>query len=83
MPSKTLIQIQQRSQKLYKQAKAKRIHNHQTSFIAIAKRTKLGKREKNRKGENKTKKDMQNQTVKKLATGTYILIIVLNAKCSS
>ena len=62
MPSKTLIHIQQRSQKLYKQAKAKRINNHQTSFTTIAKRTKLGKREKTGRGKTKqNKKNMQNQ----------------------
>ena len=46
IPSKALIQIWQRNQKLYRQAKAKRIQHHQTSFTTNAKGTSLGEKEK-------------------------------------
>ena len=44
--SKALTQIQQRNQKLYRQAKAKRIQHHQTSFATNVKGTSLGRRER-------------------------------------
>ena len=52
LPSKALIQIQWRNQKLYRQAKslqkrkAKRIKHHQTSYTTNAKGTSLGGKEK-------------------------------------
>ena len=49
LPGKDLIQIQQRNQKLYKQAKAKRIQNHQTSSTTNAKGISLGRKHKRRK----------------------------------
>ena len=49
------IQIRWRNQKLYRQAKAKRIQHHQTSFTANAKGTSLG-------GKHKKGKDPQEQT---------------------
>ena len=42
LPSKALVQIQQRNQKLYRQAKAKRIQHHQTSLTPNAKGTSRG-----------------------------------------
>ena len=55
--------------KLYRQAKAKRIQHHQTSFTAKAKGTSLGRKHKGRK---------RPKTIKKMVRGTYILIITLN-----
>ena len=43
LPSKDLIQIRWRSQKLFRQAKAKRIQQHQTSFTTNAKENSLGR----------------------------------------
>ena len=54
LPSKDLIQIPQRNQKLYRQAKAKRVQHHQTSFTTNAKQTSLGGRHKRRKRPTKT-----------------------------
>ena len=53
----TLAQIWQRNQKLSRQAKVKRIQDHQTSFTTNAKGTSLGKKHKRRKRstENKPK----------------------------
>ena len=62
-----------RNQKLYRQAKAKRIQHHQSSSTTNAKGTSLsGKHEKKRTYKNKRK------TIKKMVRGTYILIIILN-----
>ena len=47
--SKDLIQNRWRNQKLYRQAKAKRIQHHQTSSTANAKGTFLGGKHKKRK----------------------------------
>ena len=55
LPSKDLIQIRQRNQKLYRQAKAKRIQQHQSSFTINAKETSLG-------GKHREEKDPQKQT---------------------
>ena len=44
--SKAVIQIWQRNQKLYRQAKAKRIQHHQTTFATNAKGTSLARKEK-------------------------------------
>ena len=70
--SKNLIQIQQRTQKLYRQAKAERVQHHQTSFTTNAKGTSLGGKHKKKTYKNKPK------TIKKMVIGTYILIITLN-----
>ena len=59
--------------KVYRQAKAKRIQHHQTSSTTNAKGTSLvenTREEKDLKNKNKT--------IKKMVTGTYILIITLN-----
>ena len=76
LPSKILIQIWRRNQKLSKQAKVKRIHHHQTSFTTNAKGTSLGREHKTRKRptENKPK------TIKKMVLGSYISIYTLNDK---
>ena len=75
LPGKDLIQIQWRNQKLYRQAKAKRIQHHQTSSTTNAKRnfSKWETEEKKRTYKNKPK------TTKKMVIGTYISIITLNA----
>ena len=43
--SKGLIQIWWRNQKLYRQARAKKIEHHKTSFITTAKETLRGRKE--------------------------------------
>ena len=50
LPSKDLIQIRQRNQNLYRQAKVKRIQHHQTSFTTNAKGNSLSRKHKRRKG---------------------------------
>ena len=81
LPSKAVIQIRRRNQKLYRQAKAKRIQHHQTSFTTNAKGTSLGgkhkRREQKRKGRKRTYKNKP-KTIKKMAIGTYISMITLN-----
>ena len=60
------IPIQQRNQKLYRQAKAKRMQHHQTTFTTNAKGTYLGgkhKREKNRLTETNPKKEKGNRNI--------------------
>ena len=55
LPSKTLIQIQQKNQKLYKQAKTKGFQHHQTCFKTNAKGSSLdGRKEQKRKGRKKS-----------------------------
>ena len=54
LPSKDLMQIQWRNQKLFRQAKAKRIQHHQASFTTNAKETSLGRKHKRRKRPTKT-----------------------------
>ena len=54
LPGKDLIQIRWRNQKLYRQAKAKRIQHHQTSSRANAKGTSLSGKHKKRQGPTKT-----------------------------
>ena len=63
-----------RNQKLFRQAKVKRIQYHHTSFTTNVKGTYIDKKYK------RTKKDLQNwpQTIKKMAIGTYISIITIN-----
>ena len=70
LPSKDLIQIRWRNQKLYRQAKVKRIQHHQTSFTTNAQGTSLGRKQKTYKNKP--------QTIKKMVIGTYISIITLN-----
>ena len=73
LPSKVLIQIQQRNKYLYRQEKANRIQYHQTSFTTNVNRTSLGRKQNKKKNyKNKWKQ------WRKKATGTYISIIVLN-----
>ena len=76
VPGKDLIQNWWRNKKLFRQAKFKRIQYHQISFTINVKGTYIVKKYKRRK------KDVQNQpqTIKKMAIGTYILIITLNVK---
>ena len=45
LPSKTFLQIWWRNQKLSRQAKVKRIQQHQTSFTTNAKGTFLGRKQ--------------------------------------
>ena len=54
LPSKDLIQIRWRSQKLFRQAKAKRIRHQQTRFTTNAKETSLSGKHKRRKRPTKT-----------------------------
>ena len=54
LPSKNLIQIRWRNQKLYRQTKATRIQHHPTSFTTNAKETSLGGKHKKRKRPRKT-----------------------------
>ena len=77
--SKTLIQIWWKNQKLYRQAKVKRIQDHQTSFTTNVKGTSLGRKHKTRERptENKSK------TIKKMLIKTYIWIISLNVNGSN
>ena len=60
--------------KFSRQAKVKRIQHHPANFITNAKGTSPGRKHKRRKRptENKPK------TIKKLETGSYISIIILN-----
>ena len=53
LPGKDLIQIRRRDQKLYRQAKAKRIQHHQTSSTTNAKGTSLSGKHNRRKGPTK------------------------------
>ena len=66
LPRKTLIQKLWRNQKLFRQAKVKRIQHYQTSFTASAKGTSQGRKHKRRKRptENKPK------TIKKTVIGS-------------
>ena len=73
VPSEDLIQNWWRNKKLFRQAKVKRIQYHQTSFTTNIKRIYIVKKYKRRK-----KKKNQPQTIKKMAIGTYTLMITLN-----
>ena len=55
LPSKDLIEIWQRNQKLYRQAKIKWIQHHQTSFTTNAKGTSLDRKQKEKTYKNKSK----------------------------
>ena len=70
LPSKTLLQIWWRNQKLSRQAKIKRIQHHQTSFTTNAKGTSLGRKHKRRERPTENKP----QTIKKTVIGLYISI---------
>ena len=71
LPSKTLIQIWWRNQKLYRQAKVNWIQHRKPSFTTNTKRTSLARKHKRKKRptENKPK------TIMKMVIGSYILII--------
>ena len=60
-----------RNQKLYRQAKVKRIQHQKNSFTTNTKGTSLGKKHKKRKRPTK------NKTIKKMVIGSYILIMTL------
>ena len=70
LPSKTLLKIWWRNQKLSRLAKVKRIQHHQTSSTAYAKGTSLDRKHKRKKRptENKPK------TIKKKVTRSHINI---------
>ena len=55
IPSKALIQIWWKNQKLTRQAKVKRIQHRQTSFTTHAKGTSLGRKQKTRKRTTENK----------------------------
>ena len=67
LSSKTLIQIWWRNQKVYRQAKVKRIQQHQISFPTNTKGTSLGRKQKKKKRptENKPK------TIKKMVIWSF------------
>ena len=69
-----LIQIRWSNQKLSRQAKVKRIQQHETSFTTNAKGTSLGRKYKRRKRPTEN----QSNTIKKTVIGSYISIITLN-----
>ena len=66
LPSKDLIDSREKL-KFYRQAKAKRIQHHQTSFTTNAKGTSLGRKHKRRK-----RLTITNPKNKKMVIGTYI-----------
>ena len=74
LPSKILLQIWWRNQKLSRQAEVKRIQHHQTSFTTNAKWTSLGRKHKRRKRPTANKF----KTIKKMVIGPFISIITLN-----
>ena len=74
LPSKTLVQIWQRSQKLSRQAEVKRIQHHWTSFTTSAKAVFQGRKHKRRERPIKNTP----KTIKKIVIGSYTLIINLN-----
>ena len=53
VPSKDLIQIWRRNQKLYRQTKAKRIQHHKTTFTTNTKGNSLGKKSERREQKRK------------------------------
>ena len=68
LPSKNLIQNSLRNQKLYRQAKVKRIEHHQISFKTNVKGTYIGRKHKRSKRPTKNKP----KTIKKMPVVTYI-----------
>ena len=60
--------------KFFQIAKVKRIWHHQISFTISIKGTSLGRKHKRRKRPTQNKP----KTTKKMVTGSYILIIMLN-----
>ena len=67
LPSKAVIQIRQRNQKLYRQAEAKKIQHHQTSFATSSKGTSLSEKE-----ETKTTIETRKLQLEKLTSkGTH------------
>ena len=69
---KILIQIWWSNQKLYRQAKVKRLQDYQISFTTNAKATTLGRTHKRREISTKSKP----KTIKKMIIGSYILIVI-------
>ena len=72
LPSKTLLKIWWRNQKLSRLAKVKRIQHHQITFTTNAKGTSLGRKHKGRKRPTVNKP----KTIKKMVI--YLSIITLN-----
>ena len=68
LPRKKLTHIWLRNQKFSRQAKVKRIQQHQTSFTTNAKGTSLGRKHKKRKRPTENKP----QTIKKMVIGSYV-----------
>ena len=73
LPSKTLLQIWWKNQKISRQAKVKRIQHHQSSFTTNTKGTSLGRTHKSRKRPTESKP----KTIKKTVIGSCILTITL------
>ena len=72
LPNKALIQTWWRNQKLYRQTKAKRIQNHQTSSSTNAKGSSL---------DRKHRKGLEKQTQNNKVNGNGIIFINNNLKC--
>ena len=68
LPSKTLLQIWRRNQKLSRQTKVKIIQHHQTNFITNVKGTSLGRKHKRRKRPTENK----HKTTKKMVTRSSV-----------
>ena len=66
--SARLLQIWWRNQKLFRQAKVKRIQHNQTSITTNAKGTSLGRKHKRRKSTTKNKP----KTINKMVTGSSL-----------
>ena len=59
-PARVSFTLSKQNQKLYREAKTKRIKQHQTSFTTTAKGTSIGKKHK-RTNEKGKEKDLQKQ----------------------
>ena len=77
LPSKTLLQIWWRNQKLSRQAKIKRIQHHQTSFTTNAKGTSLGRKHKWRKRPTED----EPETIKIQVIGSCCVLCSVTQSC--
>ena len=77
LPSKTLLQIWWRNQKLSRQAKIKRIQHHQTSFTTNAKGTSLGRKHKWRKRPTEN----EPETIKIQVIGSCCVLCSVTQSC--